>query len=102
LLPELHSSTDSATAADAPLGFDLANPRAATGYMRELYEDVPEISPDPPTKGYLAAAGLQSSVSDLAKVGQPAVSDWPGGAIPVTGAQRQIVERDASNCLRRI
>jgi D-alanyl-D-alanine carboxypeptidase len=48
-------------------GFDLANPRTATGYMPERYQDVPEVSPDPPTNGYLAAAGLRSCVADLVK-----------------------------------
>jgi D-alanyl-D-alanine carboxypeptidase len=48
-------------------GFDLANPRNATGYMPERYQDEPEVSPDPPTNGYLAAAGLRSCVTDLAK-----------------------------------
>ncbi len=48
-------------------GFEVANPRNATGYMPERYQEVPEVSPDPPTNGYLAAAGLRSSVNDLAK-----------------------------------
>jgi len=45
----------------APLGM------TATGYMSERYEDVPEISPDPPMNGYAAAAGLRTSVADLAR-----------------------------------
>lgn len=48
-------------------GFDVNNPRNATGYMPERYRDVPEVAPDPPTNGYLAAAGLRSCVTDLAK-----------------------------------
>jgi D-alanyl-D-alanine carboxypeptidase len=41
--------------------------RTATGYLSNRYEDVPAVSPDPPTNGYAAAAGLRSSVTDLAK-----------------------------------
>ena len=41
--------------------------RTATGYLSNRYEDVPEVAPDPPTNGYAAAAGLRSSVVDLAK-----------------------------------
>ena len=48
-------------------GFDLSSPRKATGYLPERYQDLPEVSPDPPTNGYLAAAGLRSCVTDLAK-----------------------------------
>ena len=48
-------------------GFDVDNPRNATGYMPERYSDVPEVAPDPGTNGYLAAAGLRSCASDLAK-----------------------------------
>lgn len=48
-------------------GFEVANSRNATGYMPERYRDVPEVSPDPNTNGYLAAAGLRSCASDLAK-----------------------------------
>ena len=51
----------------ASSGFDIDNPRNATGYMPERYRDVPEASPDPSTSGYLAAAGLRSCASDLAK-----------------------------------
>jgi len=35
--------------------------------MPERYQEVPEIAPDPSTNGYLAAAGLRSCVTDLAK-----------------------------------
>jgi D-alanyl-D-alanine carboxypeptidase len=48
-------------------GFDVENPRNATGYMPERYQDAPEVAPDPSTNGYLAAAGLRSCVTDLAK-----------------------------------
>ncbi|HUA35635.1 MAG TPA: serine hydrolase domain-containing protein [Candidatus Binataceae bacterium] len=48
-------------------GFDVSNPRNATGYMPERYQDAPAIAPDPPTNGYIAAAGLRSCVTDLAK-----------------------------------
>ena len=48
-------------------GFEVVNPRNATGYMPDRYQDAPEVSPDPPTNGYLAAAGLRSCVTDLAK-----------------------------------
>jgi D-alanyl-D-alanine carboxypeptidase len=48
-------------------GFDVENPRNATGYMPERYQDAPAIAPDPFTNGYLAAAGLRSCVTDLAK-----------------------------------
>jgi len=55
-----------------PLGmesssFDVGNPRSATGYMPERYQDTPAIAPDPSTNGYIAAAGLRSCVTDLAK-----------------------------------
>jgi CubicO group peptidase (beta-lactamase class C family) len=48
-------------------GFEVDNARNATGYMPERYQDVPEVAPDPPTNGYLAAAGLRSCVTDLAR-----------------------------------
>ena len=48
-------------------GFEVSNPRNATGYMPERYQDAPAIAPDPPTNGYIAAAGLRSCVTDLAK-----------------------------------
>ena len=50
-------------------GFDIAarRERVATGYMPERYQDVPTVAPDPPTRGYEAAAGLRTCVSDLAK-----------------------------------
>jgi D-alanyl-D-alanine carboxypeptidase len=48
-------------------GYEVSNPNNATGYMPERYQDVPEVSPDPPTNGYLAAAGLRSCVTDLSK-----------------------------------
>ena len=55
-----------------PLGmesssFDVENPRNATGYMPERYQDAPAVAADPFTNGYLAAAGLRSCVTDLAK-----------------------------------
>ena len=48
-------------------GFDVENSRNATGYMPERYQDAPAVAPDPSTNGYLAAAGLRSCVTDLAK-----------------------------------
>ena len=48
-------------------GFEVENAHNATGYMPERYQDVPEVAPDPFTNGYLAAAGLRSCVTDLAK-----------------------------------
>ena len=48
-------------------GFEVDNPRNATGYMPERYQDAPAVAPDPSTNGYIAAAGLRSCVSDLAK-----------------------------------
>ena len=48
-------------------GFEVSNPRNATGYMPERYQDAPAVAPDPPTNGYIAAAGLRSCVTDLAK-----------------------------------
>ncbi len=48
-------------------GFEVENLRNAIGYMPERYQDAPEIAPDPSTNGYIAAAGLRSCVSDLAK-----------------------------------
>jgi D-alanyl-D-alanine carboxypeptidase len=46
---------------------DQMRARSATGYLSNRYEDVPEVAPDPPIHGYAAAAGLRSSVADLAK-----------------------------------
>jgi len=66
-------------------GFDLAHPRKATGYMPERYQDVPEVSPDPPTNGYLAAAGLRSCVTDLAK--WVSLQLHTGSAVERSGAQ---------------
>jgi hypothetical protein len=66
-------------------GFDLAHPRKATGYMPERYQDVPEVSPDPPTNGYLAAAGLRSCVTDLAK--WVSLQLHTGSALERAGAQ---------------
>ncbi|HLX38797.1 MAG TPA: serine hydrolase domain-containing protein, partial [Candidatus Binataceae bacterium] len=48
-------------------GFELENSRNATGYMPERYQDAPRVAPDPSTNGYIAAAGLRSCVTDLAK-----------------------------------
>jgi D-alanyl-D-alanine carboxypeptidase len=48
-------------------GFDVENSRNATGYMPERYQDAPTVAPDPATNGYIAAAGLRSSVTDLAR-----------------------------------
>ena len=50
-------------------GFELEahRERVATGYMPERYQDVPAAAPDPPTRGYEAAAGLRTCVGDLAK-----------------------------------
>ena len=48
-------------------GFEVENPRNATGYMPERYQDAPQVAPDPSTNGYIAAAGLRSCVTDLAK-----------------------------------
>jgi len=48
-------------------GFAIENPRNATGYLPERYQDIPAVSADPSTNGYAAAAGLRSSVTDLSK-----------------------------------
>ncbi|MGO9605699.1 MAG: serine hydrolase domain-containing protein [Candidatus Binataceae bacterium] len=48
-------------------GFAIENPRNATGYMPERYQDIPAVSADPSMNGYLGAAGLRSSVTDLSK-----------------------------------
>jgi len=51
-------------------GFSIesgARVHTATGYMSERYQDVPEAAPDPPMNGYAAAAGLRTSVVDLAR-----------------------------------
>lgn len=46
---------------------DAMRAHAATGYLANRYEDVPEVAPDPPSNGYASACGLRSSVADLAK-----------------------------------
>jgi D-alanyl-D-alanine carboxypeptidase len=55
--------------ADSGFTIESASPRvrSATGHHSARYGDVAEVSPDPPTNGYAAAAGLRSSVADLAK-----------------------------------
>ncbi|MGO9449656.1 MAG: serine hydrolase domain-containing protein [Candidatus Binataceae bacterium] len=61
-------------------GFTVENPRNATGYMPERYQDIPAVSADPSTNGYVAAAGLRSSVTDLSK--------WLALQFPTKGGER--------------
>ena len=68
-------------------GFEINNAtraRTATGYLAERYQDVPEVSPDPPTNGYQAAAGLRTCVVDLAKW---VALQFRSGDQPRSGAQ---------------